>query len=57
MLLLLFIGHLITGSIDPAPKVRGGTFGTARPMSYAATFWIGYIVIAVTLTLVFGHHP
>lgn len=49
--LLLFLGYIITGSIDPAPKCKGGGFCTQRPMSYSATFFISLLLAVVILRL------
>jgi hypothetical protein len=54
--LLLFLGYIITGSIDPAPKLKGGAFGTHRPISYAATFWIIAIVALIAFRLLTFPH-
>jgi hypothetical protein len=50
--LLLFLGCVMTGSIDPAPKLKVGAFGTHRPMSYAATFWVIAIIAIVAIRLI-----
>ena len=49
MRLLMFL--LMLPTIDPAPKLRGGSFGTRRPMPYGATMIILLLAVLVALRL------
>lgn len=51
---LLFMLWLPTQ--DPAPKLRGGAFGTRKPMPYATAFMILLVIAIIVLRLVSFPH-
>ena len=47
MRLLMFL--LILPTIDPAPKLRGGAFGTQRPMPYGTAMIILLLIVLIVV--------